>query len=377
MEENFSNNHDYFFPKTISDIKGFAIFMMNPEGIINYWNRGCEVMIGYTPEEIIGRHYEMLFPDFLLEKDMPKLELEETFRTGKYEHENWRLKKNGELFWAYVVLTKVVDENGKFIGYVKITQDHSERKRLEDDLISKNETLMNINLELEQANAVINNDLDGFVYTASHELRAPISNMEGILNALIPHQCFKDDSSKQLFGMMVESVDRLKLTIKELTEISKTQKLIEEDVHDVAIKEIFEEVKLSLTDLIKQYYAEIDTEIDNTTVINFSQRNLKRLLFNLLNNALKYHSPERIPKIFVRGEIVDGYYVLMIKDNGLGIKKEHLEKIFLMFKRFHNHLEGAGIGLYMVKKIIEKSGGKIELVSEVDRGSTFKIYFKI
>lgn len=374
--ENNNKSPEYFFPRTISDIKGFAIFMMNPDGIITYWNRGCEVMKGYQAEEIIGRHYEILFPDFLIDEQFPNQELDEAYKMGKFDTENWRLRKNGELFWAYVVLTKVVDEDGEFIGYVKITQDHSERKKLEDELKIKNETLRKINIELEGAKERINKDLDGFVYTASHDLKAPIAYMEGLLNAFTVHECYQDKKSRPLFDMLFVCVNKLKKTIGELTEISKIQKSIEEDISEIAIIEILQEVKYSLAESFEESKAEIDIEIDSSSVIRFSKRNLRNIIYNLLNNAIKYHSPERNPKILVRGEMTDGYYVLMVQDNGLGFKKEHLEKVFSMFKRFHSHVEGTGIGLYMVKRIVDNADGKIVLESEPEKGSTFKIFLK-
>jgi PAS domain S-box-containing protein len=367
---------EYFFPSTISDIKGFAIFMMNPNGIITYWNRGCEVMKGYQSEEIIGQHYQMLFPDFLIAKHLPEQELDEAYKTGKYDTENWRLKKSGELFWAYVVLTKLVDEQGECIGYVKITQDHTERKKLEDELNMKNEALERINNELEAAKERTDKDLDGFVYTASHDLKAPIANMEGLLNAFTAQECYQDKKSRPLFDMLIICINRLKQTIGELTEISRIQKSIEDDVEQIAIIELLEEVKASLAELIEETGAQVDIDVDRSSVIKFSRRNLKNIIYNLLNNALKYHSPQRSPTILVRGEVMDGYYVLMVKDNGLGIKKEHLDKVFLMFKRFHSHVQGTGIGLYMVKRIIENAKGKIVLESELGEGSTFKIFLK-
>jgi two-component system CheB/CheR fusion protein len=259
---------------------------------------------------------------------------------------------------------------------VKITQDHTERKILEDELNLKNEALKKINNELEGAKERIDKDLDAFVYTASHDLKAPVANMEGLLNAFTSHACYQDKKSRPLFDMLSICVNRLKQTIGELTEISRIQKSIEEDVEEITIIELLEEVTSSLKDLIEESRTQIAIDIEPSSVIRFSKRNLKNIIYNLLNNAIKYHSPQRIPKILVRGEMIDGYYMLTVEDNGLGIKKEHLEKVFLMFKRFHSHVPGTGIGLYMVKRILENAKGKIVLESELGEGSTFKIFLK-
>lgn len=89
-----------YFAKVVSELKGFAIFMMNTEGIIIFWNLGCEMINGYKPEEAIGNHFEILFHDFLRSANFPQQELEHAYINGRYESENWRRQKNGNLFWA-------------------------------------------------------------------------------------------------------------------------------------------------------------------------------------------------------------------------------------------------------------------------------------
>ncbi|CAN5406460.1 hypothetical protein BH23BAC1_BH23BAC1_29660 [soil metagenome] len=365
-----------YFPDIISNIKGFAFFLMDQEGIITSWNIGCEQMKGFTPEDAIGTHYEILFPDFLRDKKMPQKELDEAYKNGRYDTENWRIKKDGEMFWAYVVLTKVIDDDGAFIGYVKITQDHSEKKRFEDELNKKKEDLEKTIVELEETKEKIDKDLDGFVYMASHDLRSPISNMEGLLNVLVNHDCYKDKTARPLFDMLEKSVGKLKKTIRELSEISKIQASVQDDVQDIALTELIEEVTFSINDLISDSKATIEVDIASCPVIRFSTKNLRSIIYNLLSNAIKYCSPERKPEILIKTAKTDGYYVLIVKDNGLGIIREKQDKIFSMFRRFHDHVQGTGIGLYMVKRIVDNAAGKIEVESEPGKGSTFKIYLK-
>ncbi len=128
--------------------------------------------------------------------------------------------------------------------------------------------------------------------------------------------------------------------------------------------------------MIKSSKAEIHVETDSHPVIKFSKKNLKSVIYNLLSNAIKYRSAERKPEIFISTEQQDGYLTLKIKDNGLGVEKDKQSKMFSMFKRFHDHVEGTGVGLYIVKKIVENAGGKIEVESEVNKGTTFTIFFK-
>jgi signal transduction histidine kinase len=99
-------------------------------------------------------------------------------------------------------------------------------------------------------------------------------------------------------------------------------------------------------------------------------------MYNLISNAIKYKSPDRKPVVSIRTEKVNGFCLISVKDNGLGLSPEQKEKIFQMFKRFHDHGEGTGIGLYIVKRIVDNAGGKIEVESEKDKGSEFKVYLK-
>jgi signal transduction histidine kinase len=121
--------------------------------------------------------------------------------------------------------------------------------------------------------------------------------------------------------------------------------------------------------------AEIDIHLDCPQV-HFSKKNLQSILYNLLSNALKYRSSER--ELFVRISCYSNqsHHLLTIEDNGLGMDMRQEEKIFALFKRLHTHVEGTGIGLYIVKKMLENGGGKIEVESKLGVGSTFKVYFK-
>jgi signal transduction histidine kinase len=110
--------------------------------------------------------------------------------------------------------------------------------------------------------------------------------------------------------------------------------------------------------------------------INYARKNLKSVVYNLISNAVKYRSSERVPHIWASTQADGEYIVLTIRDNGLGMNPEQRQNLFRMFKRFHTHVEGTGIGLYIVKRIIENSGGRIEVESEPDQGTIFRVYLR-
>ena len=233
--------------------------------------------------------------------------------------------------------------------------------------------------ELEQKNrelTAINNDLDNFIYSASHDLKAPVVNMEGIINAFKPS--FKEtlaEREKTLIAMLETSIGKLKITIDYLTDVSKISKKSEEQAEPIDLKNIIRDVKTDLRPIINEVEPEIIEALEIPT-IEYSKSSLTSIIANLLSNSLKYRSPGRALKIVFRSYLEDGKIVFSIEDNGLGIKQEHHEKIFILFKRMHNHVDGTGVGLYIVKRLVENSGNQIVVESEIDKGTKFKIYFR-
>jgi signal transduction histidine kinase len=185
-----------------------------------------------------------------------------------------------------------------------------------------------------------------------------------------------NQQTEEVLERVTFSVNRLKRTIVDLTEISKLQyeqkETLSEDILDV--KQVYEDIiaDVNYSTQSKACFIQTDFEVYQ---LKFSKKNFQSILYNLLSNAIKYQSPERKCIIQVHTRLEEPYVVLRVKDNGLGISERHQKQLFTMFKRFHDHVEGTGIGLYMVKRIIENAGGKITLQSEEGSGTEFKVYF--
>lgn len=238
------------------------------------------------------------------------------------------------------------------------------------------EAISNKNEELIK----INNDLDNFVYTASHDLKAPVLNIEGLVYVLTKAlEEGKIDKAEKMIEMIKISILKFKETIQALTEVAKTNKNIDDEVVKVDLKELFEDIKLSIEDMVEAADADITADFTRlgTEDIYFSLANMRSLLINLMTNAIKYRSPERKPIIRLSFEKEDKQLIIKVSDNGLGIAKEHQERIFQMFKRMHTQVEGTGIGLYLVKRIVENQGGSIAIDSEVNKGTTFTLYLPL
>lgn len=224
-----------------------------------------------------------------------------------------------------------------------------------------------------------NRDLDNFIYTASHDLKAPISNIEGLMNLL--HKALSEDSRNskkfiQIHEMINESIDRFKNTIKDLTEVAKAQNDQNADANLLSFQELFEEVKSDISTAIGKSGAVLEADFSRAPQVVYSRKNLRSILYNLISNAIKYRSPSRNPHVKITSWPEQEHIMLEVADNGLGIRQEDQKKVFGMFKRLHTHVEGTGVGMAIVKRIIENSGGMIHIESELGKGSTFRVYFK-
>ncbi|WP_018478793.1 sensor histidine kinase [Pontibacter roseus] len=359
----------------IEQIKDYAIFAMDTEGIITTWNQGVEQLKGYKEEEFIGQFYGMLFPEEYQQAGKPENELKVAFENDVYEAKDWRRRKDGSLFWANIKLTAIYAD-GKHIGFTKITGDNTEQKKLQDQLAARQQSaLEHKNTELQR----INLDLDTFIYTASHDLRSPILNIEGLMSILkeeLDTANALNDTTEEIVLRVVDSVNRFKRTIADLTEISRMQKGFSENPSDemINMKEVYDDIIADLNKpfSLKNCFIHTDLQVYQ---LKFSRKNFRSILYNLISNAIKFQSPDRDCLVTIASRLEEPYVVLSVKDNGLGINSRQQQDLFTMFKRFHDHVEGTGVGLYMVKRILENAGGKIEVESEEGVGTEFKLYF--
>ncbi|UOQ71345.1 sensor histidine kinase [Hymenobacter cellulosilyticus] len=137
------------------------------------------------------------------------------------------------------------------------------------------------------------------------------------------------------------------------------------------------DVRLDLEPLVRATGAELVVDVANCPPILFPEKNLRSVVYNLLSNALKYHSPNRLPRVELHCRSTAQYMIMEVRDNGLGIEEAQQSKLFAMFQRIHDHVEGSGIGLYMVKKMVENAGGRIEVSSQPGQGTSFFVYFRL
>jgi PAS domain S-box-containing protein len=305
------------------------------------------------------------------------------------------LQRKGKLEKVYLnfVYQPLRDEYGCLTSIAVVATDVSEqvaaRNRIEatqqqvqhlnEELAATNHNLQASNKELGDANQQLrrtNVDLDNFIYTASHDLKSPISNIEGLVLALREELALPSAESQvpALLDFMQGSVERFKRTISDLTDVTKLQKAHDQPVATMDLATVVAEVSLDLQPQLEATGGQLRVEIPTGQTLAFSEKNLRSVVYNLLSNALKYRHPGRRPLVQLRAYPLAANLVLEVQDNGLGVPADEQHKLFGMFQRLHDHVEGSGIGLYMVKKIIDNVGGRIEVESELDVGSTFRVF---
>lgn len=178
-----------------------------------------------------------------------------------------------------------------------------------------------------------------------------------------------------LLKIVENAIRKMQNIVNELTDTRKQEHKYKAEEELLNFEHILEDVRLTINNNIRESGAVIKSEV-NVSEITFSRRKLRSIIYNLVSNAIKFKSPERKPEIFIRTIREKDFIIISVKDNGIGIDASKHDAIFSKYFRLENAIEGSGIGLYLVKEIVNNSGGKILLESQPGKGSEFKVYLK-
>jgi PAS domain S-box-containing protein len=368
--------------------------IIDPDLIIRQANAAVATLLGLESSlEVIGHAIlEFAHPDY--QADWARLqEALWTHRLPSFALETCLLRANGTVVWCRVTTVLFPDAQGE-LGYTTL-EDISTRKQLEtqvqqhahalravnEDLSAFNEELRVANEELLEANAALgklNAELDTFVYAASHDLRSPISNLEGLVQALV--RKLSADAQQHalvqpILGMMRESMNRFGHTLDRLAEFGTAQTAEGLDREYVDLASVLEEVCQEVAPLLVTTQGQVVVDLAGNPTLWFAVKHVHSVLVNLVSNALKYRHPDRLPVVRVRSHRELDQLVVSVQDNGLGLSDKQQGQLFRLFKRLHPHVEGTGMGLYLVKKILDNAGGSVRVSSELGRGSTFTAVF--
>ncbi|MEJ1241511.1 ATP-binding protein [Chryseolinea sp. T2] len=258
---------------------------------------------------------------------------------------------------------RLIDEQRK--------QLFSRNQSLESELIEKNAKLTDTNSELIKHN----NELRQFSYTVSHNLRGPVASLLGLINLIDTRRVH--DADKDIFSHLMTATRQLDQIIKDLSKIIDIRHDIFRIRQRIDLGGEVHDIAQVLRKDIEEQHVEIITNLQGCTHIYSVKPMVSSILYNLISNAIRYRSNERNPVIQITSHENDDYYFLEIEDNGLGIDLHHnKDHLFRLYKRFHFHTEGKGLGLYLVKLQCESLSGVIDVESEVNRFTRFKIKFR-
>jgi signal transduction histidine kinase len=283
------------------------------------------------------------------------------------------------------VFQPLFNEQGRTSGLLAMGTEVTEQvlarqqvQELNEELAAINEELQATNEELNDSNTRLlhtNADLDTFVYTASHDLKAPIANIEGLLDVLSEFLPPADQEPlvPQLMHRMRGAIARFQQTVGHLTDVSHLQYQTGQPQEEVDVTRIIEDVRLDLLPLLEGTQARLLLDVAECTPVRFALKDLRSIVYNLLSNAVKYRAPDRPPVVHIHARCALHQLVFEVQDNGLGLDAQQQGKLFQMFKRLHYHVEGSGVGLYMIKRLIDNAGGTITVQSEPGVGSTFTV----
>lgn len=351
------------FRLLVESVRDYAIFMLDPRGIVTTWNEGAQRIKGYLAEEIVGRHFSCFYEPEVVATGKCDYELVVAEREGRFEDEGWRLRKDGSRFWASVIITALRAQGGRLVGFAKVTRDLTERRKLEDERVRI--------AQIEEANRI----KDEFFATLSHELRNPLNAILG-WTALVQRSNDLDYIAKGL-----ETIQRN----------AQAQKNLIEDMLDMSrivggtmwIRPILMDMAAAVRDVLesmrpiaeaKGVTLEIE-RIDGPAMLAGDPDRLKQVVANLISNAVKFTDQGGRVKILLRREHTR--VSLRVSDTGRGIDPAFLPHVFERFRQANSSTRrssGLGLGLSIVRHIVELHGGHIAAESDgLNRGATFSV----
>ena len=358
------------FQANLLDKIGQAVIATDPAGTINYWNKAAKEIYGWTKEEVLGKNILRITPSKGSREQGEKI-LKSLEQGKTWSGEFMVRRKDGTEFPALVTDSPFYDENGKFMGVIGISSDITERKNADNKLLELNRNLRNYTRELVTANK----GLEQFSYIVSHNLRAPVANILG-LGELIGTEDYPEDLKQQLLQEIISNIGRLDSMIKDLNDILQVKVDMNEKKEKIDLEELVQTIILGVERVIKQEGVEVFTDFSEVPEFNAPKSYLHSIFSNLILNSIKYRRPDVDLILSIKSKTQGDRIILEFCDNGMGIDLDKKgNQIFGLYKRFHNHVEGKGMGLFMVKTQVELMGGEIRVYSKVNEGTRFEIEF--
>ncbi len=341
-----------------------AVIAVDDQSRIQIWNRGAEQLLGFSHAEALGRSSS----EMLVTEGLDREGLRDALRSGRPIYIELRVRdKHGEWVECEGTSVAIKDDSGGVVSYVTIAREVGARKRLNRELRDHARALEERGRELEEANR----ELDGFSYSVSHDLRAPLRAIDGFSTMLLEDYGGRlDEEGRRQLAVIRRNTQRMGKLIDDLLAFSRLGR---------------QPLNRSQVDVTRLVRAAIDESMahDSSRAIEFCVGELppafgdaallKQVFLNLLSNAIKYTRPRERARVEIQGRLDDDECVYGIEDNGVGFDMQYVGKLFGVFQRLHpvSAFEGTGVGLALVQRIVRRHGGRVWAEGERDQGAKF------
>jgi len=351
------------FRLLVESVKDYAIFILGPQGHVATWNAGAERIKGYAASEIIGQHFSKFYPREDIDAGKCENELAEASRVGRLEDEGWRLRKDGTRFWASVVITALRNQEGALVGFAKVTRDLTERKAAEEERVRLAEAC-----EAERRN-------QEFLAVMGHEMRNPLSPMVTAVHRIRLRGGRNCDAEIAVLGRQLGHMKRLVDDVLDTSRFMRDDMRLNRRVMEIGdvLADAVDVVALLLEE--KRHSLEIDVP-KSDILVEVDAARMGQVFGNILNNAVKYTNDGGV--IRLSAAAAGNWVTVTVADNGIGIPAEVLPRVFDLFTQADQGIErrygGLGIGLAVVKRLVENHGGEVTAESAgANRGSRFTV----
>ncbi|WP_413587025.1 response regulator [Bdellovibrio sp. HCB274] len=395
-KENAQELQNESFEALVRSVVDYAIFALDRNGYVSTWNAGAQRIKGYSAEEILGKHFSTFYSQEAIDRGHPEHELQVAAETGRFEEEGVRLRKDGSLFWANVVLTALYDKNHKVKGFLKVTRDITDRKNAEQvqrklyselelrvlertsQLELREKELKYAKEQAEKANAAKST----FLANMSHEIRTPLGAILGFSEMITEDHASPEekDSAKEAILRNGQLLMNLINDVLDLSKIEAHKMEIEKS--KVRFDDLKNELSATFSALSKNkgigfdltFASELPEEMVTDPV------RLKQILYNLIGNAIKFTDNGHVTvQVYPRGA---DFVSFSITDTGIGISEEQQNILFSPFQQADSSITrsfgGTGLGLVLSRNLAKALGGNLDLSkSAIKEGSTFLLSIPI
>ena len=356
----------------VQGVTDYAIFMLDPDGRVTNWNAGAQRIKGYAPGDIVGEHFSRFYTPEDREAGVPAKALDTVRESGRYEAEGWRVRKNGTRFWASVVMDAIHDDDGKLIGFAKITRDMSEKREAQKRLEESREQLFR-----SQKMEALGQLTGGLAHDFNNLLTAILGATD-----LAVRNLGDEERLKRMLDGIRNSAQRGAGITKQLLAFARAQQL---EISTLDLKAFLDEVMTLIRPSVRSNIDLVIELSDHVWTVEADAGALELALLNLAFNARDAMKDGGTLKISASNELLKGkpeglrgeHVALRVADTGEGMSAETLERVFEPFFTTKNYGEGTGLGLSQVFGFTKQIGGAVTVESDPGKGSTFTLYLPV